>query len=508
MTTSDLVGKLRERVFESRPIFGKIVKKHGSKTLAEYARHFLEVRDDPKLDSRRPICLHVIYKEVQKRLGEKVADDVERQLLQKPLVSTTEHHAFIQHPFWLNTALVTALPYVGARKKFGRNLVVFSFASVSMNNASGYPRGLILHGGEAGEKDLIKIPIFPDKVKMRTVYGMEPFNTSDIEKARKFLMEKVREGAIGKKRAEQVDAELLSEFAKEEILNCDDYAQQITKLNYSFWPKFFADSDVPNLIYIEAETMVREILIQEVLLDSACILSEMFFDKKVRDLFLKYFDGVPGAFSAKDEWGTYFFWTFDEKGHRVSLVVEGDKLISKNKNLEVDLTAEGLTEALKSKKIFPSMMTVYMVLSLHYGFKCLGGFSQVHDLTRMKEALMHVLVEMGEYREIQSVSRIQTKEFGGDGITLAYIKNERGLLEPATGIDLLFAEKKFSMKDYRTLAEKVTFEEMIDPMLPEMFTVLYPSYTRVGTPEESLTAEQIIRDRGMQKKLDEFFSSH
>lgn len=505
-----LVESLKKKIYKSRPIFGRIVGKHGKKSLYEYSKKFLEVHEDAKLDSRRPICLHVVKKEVERRLGPEVAENVERQLLRKPLVSTMDHHAFIDHPFWINADIVMSLPYKEVHNNGFQYLIMFSFASVSLNNASGFPRGILFHGGDHGEGELIRLPILPDKWKMRTVYGTHSFTKEDIERARKALYEKEKQGLLTRRRAELVDEKVLKEFEKDDILASEDLCTQITKLNYRFWPNFFNSTEkdkIPDLIYIEAETMTREILIQEVLQDNDCLLHQIFFNEKVRKTTLKYFEGIPGTFSRKDEWGTYFFWMLDDKGHRVRMILEEDKLISKNKDLEVPMTPEGIAQALKQKKMFPSMMTIYLTLSLHYGFKCLGGFSQVHDLTEMKEAFLHTLVDLGKFREIHSVCRIQTKEFGGDGMVLSYIENAQKELVPATGIDMLLSNNKMSPSQYRRMSEEFTMEEIISPMLPEMFTVLYPSHERRGTPDEKLTSGEITKMTGLQQKLEAIFSN-
>jgi hypothetical protein len=123
----------------------------------------------------------------------------------------------------------------------------------------------------------------------------------------------------------------------------------------------------------------------------------------------------------------------------------------------------------------------------------------------MKSALLHVLVDLGKFKEIHSVCRIQTKEFGGDGMVLSYIRNKQAILTPATGIDMLLSENKMTVEEYRKMSHEFSFEEIITPMLPEMFTVLYPSYERKGTPDEALTESQVMDITGLQGKLEKSF---
>jgi hypothetical protein len=499
------IENLEKLIFKASPIFGRIMKKYGHKSLYDYSKEFLNIQVNSRLEGRRSLCLQIVQNEVEKRLGKKVSMEVEKQLMKVPLVNTMDHHSIIDHPFWINTNLVTSLAYKEAkRKKILKNLIVFSFASISINNPSGFPRGLLFHGGDAGEGPLIRLPILADKWKMRTTYGTPAYTLEDLNRAKSLLVKKEREGLISKRRVQQINELIFSELEKEDILKSENLCEQITKINYRLWPKYFSGKNMPNLIYIEAESITRELLLQEVLDDETCLLYKILFKSRIRKKILKYFEGISGSFSRKDDSGTYFFWSFDEKGHRIRLILEGNKLISKDGKFELELEPNKVRAALENTKIFPSTMLIYLFLSLHYGFKCLGGFAQVNDLTRMKEALLHALVDLGFYNEIYLVCKIQTKEFGGDGPVLAYIRNDKKELIPATGIDLLLSEEKLSYDDYQAMSHKLSLREMLAPMLPEIYTVFYPSYKREEV--EILTSEEIIKQTGLQTKIDNILS--
>lgn len=499
-----LVEDLTSDIFRCRPIFGEIMKKHGAKSLYEYSKDFLDVNTHQLLETRRSVCIEIVKKELAKRLPKTIVKKVEKQLLKRALVSTTDHHSMIGHPFWLNANIISALPYEQVKDETLKYLIVFSFASVSNNNASGFPRGLLFHGGEEGEGQLIRLPILPDKWKMRTVYGTPAYTKRDLERAESLLKEKYREGIIGEKRTAQILELFNNVLADKSILNSEDLCEQITKLNLTLWPKFFAGSGMPDLIYLEAETITREIYLKEVFKKPSCLLARMLIDEETRRRVMQYFGDIPGAFSEKQDYGTYFFWGRDEKGHRVRLILdqENNQLASKDNKIVIPLTLENIASALTTKTIFPSAMAVYLTLALHFGMKCLGGFSQVHDLTKMKEALLHLLTDIGRFREIHAVSRIQTKELGGDGLTLSYIENAKGELTPAMGIDLLLSPQKLSYEHYVWMARHVTLREMMGPLLPEIYTVLFHSYER-DPKYQSLTPESIMEVLGLQERLRE-----
>ena len=95
------------------------------------------------------------------------------------------------------------------------------------------------------------------------------------------------------------------------------------------------------------------------------------------------------------------------------------------------------------------------MVSLYYGMKCLGGFCQVHDLTIMKVAWASLLREIGENGEADALEPVQTKELGGDGLVLSYMKTLTNELVPATGIDMLIEPNgDQSYEHYLALSKK------------------------------------------------------
>lgn len=53
------------------------------------------------------------------------------------------------------------------------------------------------------------------------------------------------------------------------------------------------------------------------------------------------------------------------------LVVQNDMLVSYDGSISISLDPETIKIALEQKKIFPSMLSVYTLISLYYGMKCL-----------------------------------------------------------------------------------------------------------------------------------------
>ena len=84
---------------------------------------------------------------------------------------------------------------------------------------------------------------------------------------------------------------------------------------------------------------------------------------------------------------------------------------------------------------------------------------------------------------------------------LAYMKTVKGDLVPATGIDMILeVDEHTSLEHYLDLAKKVTLAEMMEPMLPEMYTVLYSAPDR-DPAFAGVTPEMIMRATGLHEKL-------
>jgi len=491
------------------------MQKHGEDTLYDYTQDFLDINKAPALDARKRELILVVEDLLSDRLGEGVAQNVSKQLNDFPLVSTADHHSPIQHPFWVNANIISAIPLFSRRSTNKNFLVVLSFSSVSMNNASGYPCGIQFHSGQNESEKLIKLSIFPDKVKMSTVYGMRPFSSTDISKVIATIDQQSKINEINSEKAEKIKDILKKYYLSEDVLSSLDYATQITKINYNLWPNFFRRKEkdfddcpvnqlcnltVPSLVYLEIETIVKEILLKYHLNNQDSLIYRFLFDTTWRDLVLSLFNNVIGAFNADKRWGTCYFWLLNDKGRRVNLFYKDGYLVPSDGSESLELKPREIGRLLTQKKIFPSMLLCYLIVSLYYGFKCLGGFCQVNDLTVIKDLWQKFLESVGEKDESLSVVPVQTKELGGDGMVLAYIKNASGDLIPATGLDMICKKGDTCFEKYFEFSKTLTLSEIMNPMLPEMYVVVSKAEER--DPElVNISPEQITSFTGLNKKI-------
>lgn len=488
-------------IWARRPILEDIMQHHGSTPLYDYTKDFFEINASPRLDARKAELIEVVEGLLKDRLGADTAHQVARQLAKLPLVSTADHHGPIVHPFWVAANIVTGLRYLEMEDPDIRFLPVFSFAGVSLNNHT-YPRGILFHGEEHCSKDVVKLSLFGDKEKMSTVYNTRPYTKEDASRAIALLAKKVREGEVNSEIGASVKGILEDIFLDPEVLKIPDYSAQITWLNARLWPKLFhpVTPKTPDLVYLEIETLVRELLLQKHLGDPQSLIYKVLFDPQFQPLFEKYFNNIPGAFSLEKGWGTYLFWALDDKNHRVRLSYKDGRIVSEFGTCDFALEPNELRKALEERKIFPSMVLCYLIVALYYGMKCLGGFCQVSDLTKTKEAWQSFMREIGYLEEAEALEPVQTKELGGDGMVLAYLESTEGHMTPATGIDLILQKKPTNFERYVKLTKNITFGELMNPLVLEVYGVMFSSEER--NPEfMKYTPEAVLEMTGMCEKL-------
>jgi hypothetical protein len=493
---AEALKEIEQAVWQRRPILEDVVSKRSDKSLYEYAQGFVDINPVPGLEKRRPELIGVVEELLTRRVGVETAKGVARQLAKLPLVSTADHHGPINNPFFVNSNIISGIPYAAMNNEDIKYLIDFSFASISINNSS-YPRGIEFNSDRGG---IVKIPLFPDKLKMGVAYTMRAYTQEDLDRALLDIRQKEREGHITADRAELMCNYVQEYFGNPEVLEAENFASQITKLNLLMWPSLFAGSDGFNLIYLEIETIVTELLLKYHLHNSETFINRLLFNEAYKPLVLKYFNNIDGAFSLEEGWGSYLFWALDAKGRRVALELKGNNLVSKDGTHNYAFTPDGLSAALQDRTIFPGMLLCYIIVALYYGMKCLGGFSQVHDLTLTKDAWIGMLESLGEHQEAQAILPMQTKEYGGDGMLLAYLPSTEGKIIPAYGVEMAIGQAKQSFNKYVEYSKRATISETIAPMMPEIYNVLYNQDER--DPElSSLQSSDIAKSIGLLDKL-------
>jgi hypothetical protein len=464
---------IREQVLDKRPFLREIIRKRGKKNLYDYAKEYIEVNLNNPIRKRQDELISTFREEVAVRLGDTIAQEAAAQLESYYYVSTTDHHGPICHPFFINGNMMAAAPYFEHNDPLLKYVIVLACANVSLNNSS-YPRGLIFNSFAGGKITEHRIPFFPAKERLCPVYDHRAYTKEDIEKFRQMLFGLVESGKVAKQEADRINEIIEDIYLDPNVLKSASFSDQITKTNFRLWKEFFGShkKKAPGLIYIDQEWIVAKLLIKYHLSNDT-IINHFLFDGRYEPLINYYFEGIMGAFSRNDKYGTYMFWGLPKGSkYRVQLWKDGNFLVSADGKFKLEITPANLKKALENRELIPSMMLTFTVLSFYYGLKCLGGFSQVNYLTDMKNAYIKMLVDRGNYRSIEVCARAQTKEMCGD-MTIAYLGGPSGEMVPATGLDLILYGDDKTWPTLVQESKEIALEEAINPMIPEFYSIVF-----------------------------------
>lgn len=491
---------LKQKVLEKKPVLAEILRKRGTKTLFEYAKLYIDVNLNPPIKRRQGEFIGTFKKQVARRLGPEIAESAATQLYNYYFVSTVDHHSPLFHPFFINGNLLTAGPHFENTDPNLKNVIVLSFGNISMNNSS-FPRGLIFNSFNRGKIEMQRLSFFPAKDRLCPVYNFRSYTREDVEKVRSTLNDLVKVGSVHVREQEKINGILDQIYLKPEMLEAENYSEQITKSNFLLWQRFFDNSNLqpPNIVYLEIESLVNEVLLQHHIFEHT-IITHFLLDQKYDLLIFKYFEGIQGAFSRQDKVGSYLFWGLPKGAkYRIQLWKEGNYLVSEDGTYKLELTAESLARAIRDKELIPSMMLCFIVLSFYYGLKCLGGFSQVNYLTYMKNSYIKMQVDLGNYRSIEVCARAQTKEMGAD-FTIAFLGGPNGELVPATGLDLILYGDENTWPTIVAGSKQITLDEAVTSLMHEFYPIVYPETER--DPELlKITPRDVARLTKLDQKI-------
>lgn len=491
--------KLKDKVLQKRPVLEEILRKRGSKNLLEYASEYIDVNLPPTIPRRQNELLDTMNEMVTERFGKNVAESVIRQLKKYYFVSTADHTGPIIHPFFVNSDLLIASTIVEHADPDLENIIVLSCANISTNNSS-FPRGLFFENYHDGKLVTHRLPFLSANPTPHSIYRTPSYRKDHIQKSLDILWAKFSRKEISENQYKK-SVEILEEiYLKPEVLNAKDFGEQVGKTNFEFWPKFFSASDVkmPNLIYLEQESLVVKLLTKYHLYEDT-ILNHLLFDEKYEPYINDYFENIFGSFSRENSSGTYLFWALpDGARDNLQLWRKGKYLVSADESYKIPLEPETIRKAMESRELIPGLLLNFMTISFYYGLKCLGGFNQVNYLTLMKNAYIKMNTELGNYRSIEVCARAQTKEIC-DGLTFAFMGYNHNSLALASGLDLALYNDKDSWQKLINTSKNITFSEALSPILPEVYRI---SYDQKEWEEEllSITDKDISRLIGLNEK--------
>ena len=489
---------LRERVFERKPFLQAIIEKLGGKSLLEYVRGYEDMEIHAAMLARQEEFLETFEREVAETFGADIAKRARAQMQRTYFASTNDHHGPINAFDMFNAHLIQALAAIDDPKNETDAIILFSCCNVSLNNIT-FPRGLLFTVNTPQGLAQRRLSLLPSNSHASALYGYRAYEPREIEKLQKLLRQNVREGTLSKDIAaklERIVAEILGDPA---IIARKTYSAQASIINSKLWGLVFEKQPkAPILVSVGQERLTSRLL-QDHHLGRGTLLDKLLFSADCEKLIQKHFDGIYGAFSTKDNTGTYLFWGRSAtSGLRLKMKREGSHLVSENGELSIAWNPEAIAAALKARTLIPSLLLVFGTLSFYYGLKCLGGYSQVNYLTFMKEAFMAMMHEMGMPEAADACVPVSTKNWSG--FTFTYLENGEKTVMPAQFLDLHLYGDDGMWQRLLDYAHICSLRSAVQPLLPEIYRYSYAEHEREAHLL-ALTTEQIAAETGLIPSL-------
>lgn len=493
------IHALLTRVFDRRPILRNVVEKYGSMTTYEISRAYAKNPHVATNKKRMDEFIKVFEEECTKILGQEVAKSAAKQLTKSYSISTTEHHAPITHPNYLNSSMQESIYQADEKQHELENIIVLACSNISFDNYA-IPRGLLFNSFVDGKQKSNQLVLFPRAVRPYPVYNHPAYNEKAIQDAKTRIDAWIKEKAIKPKDADKLYYLLDEIYGRKDVLSLTTYSDQITKTNSLLWKKLFTDKQAPNMVYLEQEKIVNKLLIKHHLSEST-IINKILFDSEHRGLLEKHFDGIMGAFTIQEKLGTYIFWALPPgQRYRKKMWRDGNKLVADDGSYEVELTPAAIKKAIENKELIPSTMLSYIILSFYYGLQLRGGYNQTTYLTLMKDAFINLCKDLNDFENYNECVEVPTMRLSMYRPLVAFIERASGERTPATSLDIFLYGDKDSTEIMKQNAKNIPFRHAFYRALPSIYKLAYAEDEQ-DARLLSVTEKEINEFTGLDKKL-------
>ena len=110
------------------------------------------------------------------------------------------------------------------------------------------------------EQDPRENSTIPDRLKRKMVSCVEHFDQSMVDRTLQGIHKMTTKGELSDSVSNTLVELLTQDYAAPEVLNQESYSQQVVILNNRVWKRMFADTNIPDLVYLEIEKIVAEVL--------------------------------------------------------------------------------------------------------------------------------------------------------------------------------------------------------------------------------------------------------
>ncbi len=432
-----------EIVCKNRPELARIIKDNASTSVLSYYTGTAITEN-----SSNSSLVGIIADLAKERSMGVEADIIKKTLISSFHVGTADHHGPLGHPFFFHNTLMEKII---AREH--EAIILLPCAGISLDNSS-FPRGILFHTSNG---TLMRIPFFPSSQHREPVYGMKISTKAMREHAEKSIYK--YENVLSREMKNKLLDVIGIIFPKDETTT---YEIVLSRINEQLWNAL--TNNETRLVTIGQESVAAEYICRS--LGKSKTLDALLTNANVQKSFLKHFDGVIGAFDSHKNTGTHLFW-YRTEHTREQMYLRENVLVTHTGN-EVLLTNEGIIEALKTKKIYPSMALTFIILCGLEGLRTDGGFSQVNYLKEILERY-DKMVENSNGLLDERKHTMDPSVFRGE-LTIAPFALDTNVVQ-ATLLDLiLYAPTDWKMR-IKTYSEKLSLADSIYGMMESFYKI-------------------------------------
>lgn len=378
------------------------------------------------------------------------------------ILDTTDHHYLLNFPTTLGAHLMSRFDTLLDRKNHG-DYFVLDCGNVPLSNPLN-KRGIEINGKH------LNLHPKKDKGKLVSRYPLYKINFQDwINKSEEnFSKEEIAFFDKIQKIIDQID-----------FSTCERFSDQIVKINYYLWQEMFAPDirdQVRRCITLEHDEILIKFLSQFLLQEQDNIVWKALFDKKYRDLILKEFDGIYGAWNYSGlNTGSHFFWGFSNAtGKEYPMRLQGNRLVNPDNIIQdFEMTPQAITQGLKDGILIPSIFTKFTVVAIYMGAKFLGGPGQTEYAEKIKQAWLRVLEKL-DSREYQQVQKASLLNMNCADVVFARGTNKQ--IRKLYGFDIV--KQHILSKKYLDQLSQTPFKYTQYPFVPLSYYRLTPASER------------------------------
>lgn len=413
------------------PVVKKIIEKYGSVSLSHYINNF-SIDRQPGFQSGSDLN-KAVFQYTTPLLGKSVAKRVAHDISNSPSVLTTTHHGI---DYFANSVQGNLI--YGAGALTGRSsqstIPVFSWGNIPLNNAT-YSRGILIYLANypSLQEMPLKLPLYPDKCKNTMVSYTQAFDLKMIAALKQRIYQLFKKNILLPSTLDILNTVLDEDYSDPDVISLQSYSEQSVIVNHRIWKRLFSNkTDIPDLIYIEMETIVNTLL-QTDLANAGSLARRVLFNPSVKQDLLRALDGVRGCWNQKNlieqqnrirkktqtGTGTVFFWGVDPRGRRIPLHSETNSKgqeflcgIKSNGDLfTIPYHIEAIMQGLYEKTILPSLFTCFLTVSFARGLVCIGGDFQGEYLSKMQTGLTRSLKKSGDEDLADCIKNVKTDAY-------------------------------------------------------------------------------------------------